>query len=222
MWVRFPIWDRWRELTRFWIASKSAFMAERGRWTTLPIVNPNDIKISDQSGRTGFECTLDDYLTALDNKHLLYSMLLAAYIGLVEDHGRDIIEHLISTRNFSRSSFPGMDTTVPVDEAAEKFIKDYSVERWGSICLQTLGWSWSTLVCGKAAIVEIFAVRNIITHGLMIFNQTAANRIQNAGGQSSRWVVGQRVVLDRAVFGDYLHDLRAFARCLADASAQQP
>lgn len=220
MWVRFPIWDRWGKLTRFWIVAESAFAAEKARWTSLPVLNPNEIKIIDPSGRTRFECDLSEYVAGLDSHHLLYSMLLTSYIGLVEEHGRDIIEYNITEKGLDYRNFPGMNTDIPARGAAEEYIKKQNVEQWGTRCLDVLGWSWSDVNCTQAAIVEVFAVRNIVAHGLENFNQTAANRIANVGGTSKRWTVGQPVILDRDTFGDYLHDLREFTRCLANASVQ--
>lgn len=219
MWVRFPIWDRWGELTRFWIVSETALAAERARWTSLPVLNPNEIKIIDPSGKTRFECDLIDYINGLNSYHILYSMLLMSYIGLVEEHGRNVIEYLVATKGLDHSNFPGLDASLPVGNAAEDYIKKYNVEHWATKILESLGWSWSRMKCSKSAVVEIFAIRNIVSHGLVNFNQTAANRISGVGDACTRWAVGSPVVLDREIFGDYLHDLREFARCLANASA---
>lgn len=218
-WIRFPIWDKWGELTRFWIAAEAALAAEHRRWTELPISEKDTIKITDPSNRTGFACSFNDYLSALGNEHRLYSMLIAAYIGLIEEHGRDTIEYMLSIKGCSRSAFPRLNANDPAAEAAEDYIRKNSVEVWGAELLKAAGWDWERLDCEKASLIEVFAIRNLTAHGLSAFNTSAENRIKAAGAQTCRWIVGQPVLLSRTLFGDYLKDLRAFARTISDAAA---
>lgn len=221
-WARFPIWDRWRDLTRFWIASESAIASELDRWTTLPIVNPETVIVNDPTGETEFQCSLADYKAALKDRHRLYSMLLAAYTGLVEEHGRNMIEYAIAVKGTPRQHFPGLDLQTAPDHAAQQYVKSASVEAWGGKYLELARRSWADVDGGKLGVVEAFTVRNLTAHGLLNFNQTAINRLVGAGANPPRWAIGDALAVDRKLFREFVWTLRAFGRAVSDVGANLP
>jgi hypothetical protein len=219
MWTRFPVWDKWRDLTRFWIAAETAISAERSRWESLPIRSDSEITIIDRTGVTEFSCNLDEYKTTLNNDHQLYSMLLSSYIGLVEEHGRNLVAHALSASNRPASDFPGLDARLPTNEAAEHYIRCVPVEAWGQAYLGLGLKDWTNLAGGKYGLVEAFVIRNLVSHGLSSISQTAFNRLSACGENAIGWSVGDQVIMDRTKFRHLQWNLRDFARAVAGVGA---
>lgn len=218
-WVRFPTWDRWKEVTQFRTACEAALAAEHARWASLPIDNPDTVLVKDPVQGGSFTCSLSEYKQAINNTNLLYSMLLASYAGLIEEHGRNLIEYAITTKNIQRAAFPNLHASDPIEEAAENYIRSAPIEAWGTKFLALKGWGWSDVDGGQAGVVEAIAIRNLTAHGLTEVNTTAFNRMMAAGCPSSLWSIGQRVSLDRSTFERLLQSLRAFGRKLSDCAA---
>ncbi len=218
-WIKFPTWDRWGELTRFRIAIEAASAAEHSRWETLPIENPAAVTIADPVDGSDFRCSLEAYKTALSSTHQLYSMLLGAYAGLIEEHGRSLIEYALSVKHVPRTAFQNISLTNPADEAAEDYIRSMNVEFWGQRYLDLKERSWNDVGGGKAGVVEAIALRNITSHGLRAINTKAFNRMTAAGCDITKWPVGKDVTLNRPTFNECLQNLRAFGRVLSDIAA---
>lgn len=218
-WVRFPTWDRWKEVTQFRTACEASLAAEHARWANLPIHNPDAVLVKDPVQGGSFTCSLTEYKDAINNTHLLYSMLLAYYTGLIEEHGRNLIEYAITAKNIQRTAFPGLHATAPIEEAAENYIRAAQIEAWGAKFLALKGWSWADVEGGQAGVVEAIAMRNLTTHGLTKVNASTFNRMTAAGCSPALWPTGHQVSFDRATFERFLQNLRAFGRRLSDCAA---
>lgn len=223
-WVRFPIWDRWGELTRFLLASEMALASYANYLETLPITDKGGATIKDPSGDSKFQCSFDDFLMTLKDEEQIYKVILPSYVALLEEHARNLIEELIVKKGVPASTFNNTATpkgvTQPPDQIAESYILTTPVEVWGKIILKTGSRDWSDFDGGLLILVEAFVVRNLIAHGLNSFNDTAFNRLNNVS--PPRVTTGQKVTLNKVIFQEYLATMRAFARCLAGAVERIP
>lgn len=217
--MRFPIWDQWGELTRFLLASEMALASYAIYLETLPIRDRGDAIIKDPSGDSKFQCSFDDFLGTLKKEEQLYKVVLPSYVALLEEHARNLIEYLILNRNVSASSFNSIATQSP-DQTAESYILNTGVEVWGAVILKTGDRDWSDVDGGLPILVEAFAVRNLISHGLYSFNEKAINRLKNVG--VPRVALGEQISLNKVKFHEYLATMRAFARALAGAVEGAP
>lgn len=218
-WVRFPVWDRWGELTRFRIALEASIASEHNRWSTLPIKHLEAATITDPVSGGDFECSLADYKAALANTTLLYGPLLGSYSSLVEYHGRNLVEYALSNKGIPRSKFKNMTANGSDESAAEGYVKAVPVEVWGADYLALKSRSWTDVGGGLAGIVEATVLRNLTSHGVDAVNMSAHNRLVAAGCDPTKWPVGVPVSLDRERFNTCLSNLRSFARAMATCAA---
>lgn len=152
-WYRFPVWDRWGDLTRFRVALENALVNERALWDRCTSENHCFATSIYPDTPTQFQCSVSDYKISLNNDHCLYSMLLTAYTGLVEEHARNLLEYLLTEKNTPRTDFPGMNASCPANQAAEKFIKENNIEIWSDAIFKSVRRSWGELNCKKSIIV---------------------------------------------------------------------
>lgn len=90
-WDRFPVWDRWGELTRFVMAARTAIRMEARRWSELHVKDPETTTIIDPTGKTKFQTALPPYIAALENEHPFNAMVTQSYFGLLEDHAKEVV-----------------------------------------------------------------------------------------------------------------------------------
>lgn len=216
-WVRYPMWDRWRDLTRFRVACEMALESYRNYVNGFPVVSDTPLVVEDNSRGSGFRCQLDEFKIALNDEQQLYRVLLPAYVALIEDLARDVTCSLLGGKQVARSQFTGMSSCGSIDEAAERWIADAAVELWGELILDQGGRDWSSIKGGKRAVVRTVTVRNLCAHGIPVYNQKAVNRIGAAAGTAPIPAAGDAIVLDRPAFYDHVATLRAFGRVLSDA-----
>lgn len=221
-WIRFPIWDRWRELTRFHLACEMALDAYKSYFEAFPVMNSDAIKIRDPSGSSKFSCSYTNFLTTLKDNEQLYRVLLPSYIALLEEHGRNLIEEMITRKNVPPSVFGRRSSTATAAQIAEAYIRKTNVETWGNTILVTCGRNWSYVNPGLNVLVEAFVVRNLIAHGLLKYNQSAINRIAGLGAGPLRVTVGQGIALNKVRFQEYIVVMRSFGRGISGAVANLP
>lgn len=219
-WVRYSTWDRWRDLTRFRLACEMSLSAYRLYLQGLPITSASDLVIQDPSKESEFKCSFEDFVAVLNDGEQLYKVLLPAYVSLIEDLGRDLIEKLIVEKGVERSHFKGLPGTGPVDEACATYLIRVQVETWGEAILKLDGRSWSSFKGGKAAVVSAVVARNLCAHGLRSYTPKAVNRLKEAGG--AKVEAGAPVVLDKQAFKEHIRALKAFGRCLSAAVTHYP
>lgn len=56
------------------------------------------------------------------------------------------------------------------------------------------GSQWDDVLDKRAGVVEVGVYRNLLTHGMQVFDTSSVNRVVNAGG-SPLWKTGDRVAL---------------------------
>lgn len=215
-WVRYSMWDRWRDLTRFRLSCEMALSSYRTYLKELPFTKTFDLVVKDPSKESGFKCSYDEFVTSLNDDTQLYRVLFPAYVGLVEDLARELIENLLINHNYQRTQFSNMPTTGDLTDAVRQFVISTQVEYWGDVILTSGSRSWSDVPDGKAGVVEAIVVRNLCAHGEPAFNNKAANRII-AANPGTTIKANDLIKLDKTSFKRHLTVLRGFARTMSDA-----
>ena len=221
-WVRYEMWDRWRDLTRFRFASEMALASYRTYVNSFPITSTAPLLMTDPSG-SAFKCDLTDFTAVLNDVQQLYRVLFPSYVALVEDLGRELVETACILKGAPRTAFVGLDAVAPIDSAAEHWVTGAPVEVWGAALLKVGGRNWSSLKGGRRGVVEAVTVRNLCAHGIPVYNQKAINRLAAASTPSQKLpALGEPIVMDRATFTRRVANLRGFARSIADGVANLP
>ncbi|MBZ9774008.1 hypothetical protein [Mesorhizobium sp. CO1-1-8] len=220
-WVRYSMWDRWRDLTRFRLACEMALDSYKAYVNDFPVSSPSPMIVHDPSGDSGFKCVLDDFKQVLNDGEVLYRTLYPTYVALTEDLARELVERLVADKGVARTSFAGMKAG-NISEAAERYVTDVAMEIWGDAILKASGRDWSGIKGSKRAVVEAVTVRNLCAHGIPVFNRKAINRIAAAAGRNIAVKEGDPIKLDKKRFTNYTATLRAFARALADGVTSLP
>lgn len=222
VWVRYGMWDRWRDLTRFRLACEMALASYRTYVNGFPIASTAPLVITDPAG-SNFKCDLTDFTAVLNDGQQLYRVLFPSYVALVEDLGRELAETLHSGKGAPRTAFAGLDASAPIDQAAEHWITGAPVETWGATILKLGGRKWSDFKGGRRGVVEAVTIRNLCAHGIPVFNQRALNRLATASTPKQTLpTLGDPIVLDRIAFVRHVGVLRGFARSMADGVANMP
>lgn len=217
-WVRYSMWDRWRDLTRFRLACEMALDSYRTYVNDFPVSSPSPLIVHDPSGDSAFKCDLDDFKRILNDGEVLYRTVFPNYVALTEDLARELVDRLITDKAVARTQFPGMKAS----DTAEHYVTNVATEVWGEAILKAGGREWAGVKGGKRAVVGAVTVRNLCAHGIPVFNQTAVNRIAAAAGRKIALKDGDPIKLDKKRFTAYTATLRAFARLLADSVTSLP
>lgn len=221
-WVRYSMWDRWRDLTRFRLACEMSLASYKTYVNDFPVTSPSELTVYDPSGDSGFKCGLDDFKTVLNDSEVLYRTIFPSYVALTEDLARDLIERMLTDKGVARSQFTAMPQAGDVADAAERYVTTTAVEAWGEAILRAGSRNWGDVKGGKQGVVEAVTVRNLCAHGIPVFNRKAINRIAAAGGNGSGIKEGDPITLDKKKFLTHTANLRAFARVLSDAVTNMP
>ena len=212
---RFPIWNRWGELTRFVMAARTAIRMEAKRWSELNIKDPETTIIIDPTGNTKFQTAVPTYIAALANEHPLNAMFTKSYFGLLEDHAKEVVRRLHRLGRINPKKFPYLKGIKDVDTKASKIISNGGVEIWGEALLGLVDGSWSKSPSGKAVVVEASIVRNCTVHGSSVATNAMHNRMQNIGAKFP-WKVGDEILLKEKHVIRYVNGMRKLAQTLAN------
>lgn len=212
-WVRYSMWDRWRDLTRFRIACEMALCSYKTYVNDFPVSSPSPLIVHDPSGDSGFKCDLNDFKQILNDGEALYRTIFPNYVALTEDLARELVERLMTDKGLARTHFPGMNG----GDTPEHYVTAVAMEVWGEAILKAGGRDWSGIKGGKRAVVEAVTVRNLCAHGIPVFNKKAINGISAASPRKIALKDGDPIRLDKKRFTAYTATLRAFARALADS-----
>lgn len=221
-WVRYSMWDRWRDLTRFRLAAEMALASYKTYVNDFPVTSPAALTVHDPSGDSQFKCQLDDFKLVLNDDEVLYRTIFPSYVALTEDLARELVEHLVTYKGTSRTTFAAMRATGDLTEDVERYVSAAPVEAWGQAILKAGARDWSDVKGGKRGVVEAITVRNLCAHGIPVFNQKAVSRIEAAAGCSISLKEGEPIRLEKKKFETYTATLRAFARTLADGVTNLP
>ncbi|MBD3831961.1 MAG: hypothetical protein IE910_01200 [Brevundimonas sp.] len=221
-WVRYEMWDRWRDLTRFRFASEMALASYRTYVNSFPVTSTAPLVMTDPAG-SAFKCDLADFTSVLNDDQQLYRVLFPSYVALVEDLARELVETAHTLKEIPRTAFVGLDASAPIDLAAENWITGAPVEAWGAALLKVGNRNWSGLKGGRRGVVEAVTVRNLCAHGVPVYNQKALNRLAAVSTPSQTLpALGDPIVMDRTAFTRHVANLRGFARSIADGVANLP
>lgn len=221
-WVRYSMWDRWRDLTRFRLACEMSLASYRSYVNDFPVTSPAELVVHDPSGDSSFKCGLDDFKNVLNDSEVLYRTLLPSYVALIEDLARELIERMLTEKGVARGQFVGMQQTGDAADAVERYVSTTAVEVWGEAVLKASIRDWSGVKGGKRGVAEAVTVRNLCAHGVPVFNRKAINRLTTAAGSNVTIKEGDPITLDKKKFSTYTANLRAFGRFLSDAVTNMP
>lgn len=220
--MRYSMWDRWGNLTRFRLACEMALDSYKTYVNGFPASSETPIIIYDPSDDSAFKCNVQEFSNVLNDEEALYRTIFPSYVALVEDLARDLIEELIKEKGISRSEFCGMDKKTDIGDGVERYIQTTPVENWGDKVLKLGAREWSGVKHGKRGVVEAVTIRNLCAHGVPVFNRKAINRIAASTESKLHINVGDPVKLNKKSFTKYVSILRNFSRALADGVANRP
>jgi hypothetical protein len=135
---------------------------------------------------------------------------------------RDLVAELANRKGVKPSAFPGLDASLPIEDAAEEWLIRSPIEVWGTAILTVGGRAWADLTDEKRGVVEAVTVRNLYAHGMPVFSQRAVNRLAAASTTQKVPSVGDKLVLDQAAFVRHVANLRSFGRLMADGVTNLP
>jgi len=130
-WVRYSMWDRWRDLTRFRLASEMALASYKTYVNDFPVTSSAALTVHDPSGDSQFKCGLDDFKLVLNDDEVLYRTIFPSYVALTEDLARELVERLVTDKGATRATFATMPATGDLADAAERYVSITPVEVWG-------------------------------------------------------------------------------------------
>ena len=212
--ARFPVWDRWGELTRFVMAARTAIRMEAKRWSELHVKDPDATIIIDPTRKTKFQTELPTYIAALENEHPFNAMVTQSYFGLLEDHAKEVVRRLHRLGRIHPAKFAFLKGIKDVDTKAGKIISNGGVEIWGEALLDLVGGKWGKSPPGKATMVEASIVRNCTVHGSSLATQAMHNRMQNIEAKFP-WKVGDEIVLNEDHVTKYVKGMKFLADTLS-------
>lgn len=179
------MWDEWGRLTRFLESTRIALAREDMLWRELELKNSEDAKLRVVNGKRNYEVFLSQHRDAVADEWILFASALMYSYALVE--------------------------AVAEDSLGKPPSKMGGVEVWAEALLQQAGNAWADVKGGKAGIVEVSIVRNIIAHGSKAYSQSDVNRILAAGG-AIEWKQGDAAVLTYDVVTDFRARLKSLLR----------
>lgn len=147
------VWDEWLRITRFLQGARLAFARENNLWTSLQIVGPVQLAISEPKGK--YQVGLADHLAAVRDAESLFASVLIHSYALAESAAADQLS--MTARDFG------------------------GIEDWGQRLLESEGKAWPHLRAGLAGAVKTAVVRNAFAHGTRVIDEAAERRLRAAG-----------------------------------------
>lgn len=167
------IWDRWGALTRSMMSTRVAIARERAFWEQLDFTNKSTLKIKATVRETRYPIRLVDHVSALDDEGTLMAATLVLSYALAESAALERLD--LESRSVA------------------------GVEDWGGRLLRASGRAWSDVVDGRAGVVEVGVVRNLVVHGQGVVDQKNFARLEMAGSPAFRLGETVELTYDRVV-----------------------
>lgn len=170
-WVRYGMWDRWRDLPRFRLACEMALASYRTYVNGFPIASDAPLVITDPAG-SNFKCDLGEFTAVINDRQQLYRVLFPSYVALVEDLGRELVETLHTGKGIPRR------VRRPRCHRADRpgrgaLDHRHTGRSVGCDRPEAGGRKWSNFKGGRRGVVEAVTIRNLCAHGIPVFNQRA-------------------------------------------------
>lgn len=181
------VWDEWKRLTRFFECSKIAFQRELSIWSGLEVPDFEAIRISVENGPSKFTVTASDHIDTLKDESLLYFIVLTYSYSLCECYARVKL---------------GLGGGEPLDGG---------IEAWGGAILKQSGNTWEDVLGGRAGLVEVAVVRNFISHGTRVVDQSTLQRFATVG-ETCPWQLGDVLTLSYDGVETYRSRLKSLMR----------
>lgn len=177
-------WNDWGRLTRFLESARIAFAREHTLWDSLDLAEPGTAKIQNTEGMRKYTVTLAEHRDAVSDTWILHASVLVYFYALAEAAAADKL---------------GCEQV------------SGGIEDWSKLLLAQANSDWSKVSGGKAGLVEVAVVRNIIAHGGRQYTASNVNRLRDAG-VSPVPGVGEIVKLDYETLLDYRSRLKSLLR----------
>lgn len=178
------LWDEWKRITRFLNSTTVALARERLLWGSLELDDAPAVRLHVPAAKGKYVVRLDEHLDALAHLATLHSAVLIQSCAVAEAAACDRL---------------GIDPRTAG-----------GIEDWGAKLLAANGRSWQDVHGGLPGIVEVAVARNAYAHASHVLDGKASARLVAAG--SSRWVVGDRIDLDREAVVDFRVRIRSLLR----------
>jgi hypothetical protein len=162
------MWDRWARTTRFLESARLALGREGRLWDTLEVVDPKTPLTAVADG-TEYRVDVAEHRAAIADDNLFYAMVLLYSYATAEGAAAEKLNSATDSLG--------------------------QIEIWSQRLLEQAGAGWTSVLDGKAGIIEVAIYRNAIAHGATRFDQRHVNRFTNCGA-SPTWNVDDLIVLD--------------------------
>ena len=210
-WIKAPIWDEWRELTRLQWSGRIAFQAEAERWHSPYIAGKESmsVRISDCGAR--YMTSLENHLRTIKDHTHFCSLILNRSYSLVESHSK-LATYIVENGNWG--AYKSGVTEEEQDEVDAIELRG-GIKSWASDLLRKTDQSWSQVYKGRKGLVEVSIVRNALTHGYSRVTPHLAARAA-ADGCSLPFAVGAPISVDFALLHEYRGRMKSFCRIVSD------
>ena len=214
-WKRFERWNHWKAVSQVLRCSLIAMKTEASR---VGKAKAHVGTLEFNSGLSTFTVSAQQYVKCLHDEHLVCSMVLQAYFGLLEQHARDVLLELHNV-GVDISQLIGRTQVETLEDKLEYYPPSDGIEVWGTSLLKLVNRGWEDVKLGKEIIVAAAVIRIALAHGTPKVTQRMLNRLK-AAGASIPWGRGKLIKLNYDLVKDYRDGLRSFARVISDATAQ--
>lgn len=208
-WIRAPVWDRWRRLTKLFGSVRIAFAHHSD--VLVGADNSGDLRIVLGDGPSTFKTKVGDHVGRMNDAADLNAIFLLAYFGLTEDHCR-LVKWVVERGSFDVLERPVTDDMLSSLEALEL---PGGIETWADDLMSRTGQPWSAVRGGLSGLVEVSIVRNLLAHGRTRFLADDASNAARRGA-SLPFDIGAAIMIDYRMLNEYRGRLRQFCRTLAD------
>lgn len=172
------LWDEWKKVTRFLEGSRIAFHRELMICSSFETEDQHTTRLTTKFGMSTFQISLAEYLKAIGDESVLFSVVLTSAYTLTESFAR------IKLNLSEEEPLPG------------------GIEGWGSKLLNRTGHGWNDVLGGKAGLMEVSIARNAFSHGIKEANDLMVSRFTSLGLESP-WQNGDAITLNYESLEEY-------------------
>jgi hypothetical protein len=213
-WVRAPIWDRWRQLTKFMGSARIAFAASA---ENLAQRDPNlELSMRLGDGPSTYRTSVDEHVRIASDPSKLHGLVLLESYALMESHCR-LVRWIVDHHRFDL-----LAGRVPEEVLAR--LDDVrltgGIEAWSEDLLARTGQSFDIVRGGRAGLIEVSMVRNLLAHGRQ---SVVAADLADAMKRGARlpFEAGHPILISYVLLNEYRGRIRQFCRALGDGVVHQ-
>jgi len=160
-----------------------AFKKESKYWSAFQLNDQISTKLSViNSSKGNFSTNIQDYLKSITDDEMVISIGIIYSYAIAEAAAEDILGTV-----------------------------DGGIESWGEKLLAKNQKNWSAVMGGKAGLVEVSVIRNILAHGSLEFDQRSINRLKSVNYQGP-YKLGDKLALKFLDLEEYRSRIRSLFR----------